>query len=299
MTFEQLCIFIAVAEREHLTRAAEAVGLTPSAVSSSIRALEERHDVRLFERVGRRIELTSAGRMFLGEARATVARMRAAELALAELGELKRGVLDIQASQTIASYWLPRLLMQFHDSWPLVDIRLTVGNTHTVAQAVSAGLAEIGFVEGTVVDPALVARPVAGDDLVIVAASSHALAARDELTLGTLVQDAVWVMREPGSGTRSEFEATLVEQGCEPDMLNIALTLPSNEAVVSAVLSGHPVAALSRLAVTPFVHAGMLKILDIPLRRRVFAALRHRERQPGRAASMLLSICSRPMPLTE
>lgn len=101
MTFEQLRIFVAVAEREHVTRAAEMLNVTQSAASGAIAALEAQHDVKLFHRVGRRIELTDAGRMFLEEARAILARVAGAELALDEFGGLKRGTLRIVASQTI------------------------------------------------------------------------------------------------------------------------------------------------------------------------------------------------------
>jgi DNA-binding transcriptional LysR family regulator len=85
MTLEQLRIFAAIAEREHVTRAAEALNLTQSAVSAAIAALEQRHAVTFFSRVGRRIEMTDAGRLFLDEACAVLARARAAELALSEL----------------------------------------------------------------------------------------------------------------------------------------------------------------------------------------------------------------------
>jgi DNA-binding transcriptional LysR family regulator len=91
MTLEQLRIFVAVAERQHVSQAAQALNLVQSAVSHAIAALETRHDTKLFDRVGRRIELTDAGRMFLGEARAVLARAEAAELALSEIGGLKRG----------------------------------------------------------------------------------------------------------------------------------------------------------------------------------------------------------------
>ena len=111
MTLEQLRVFVAVAQRQHVTRAAEALHLAQSAVSAAIAALEARHDVKLFHRVGRGIALTEAGELFLVEARAVLARAESAELALAELAGLKRGVLAIQASQTIASYWLPRYLV--------------------------------------------------------------------------------------------------------------------------------------------------------------------------------------------
>ena len=86
MTLEQLRIFIAVAEREHLTRAAEALNLSPSAVSAAIHALEARYGVNLFDRIGRRIELSQTGRVFLQEAKATQASAQLAELARFEGG---------------------------------------------------------------------------------------------------------------------------------------------------------------------------------------------------------------------
>ena len=81
MTLEQLRIFVAVAERQHVTEAARALNLAQSAASHAIAALEARHDTKLFDRVGRRIELTEAGHIFLAEARAVLARTEAAELA--------------------------------------------------------------------------------------------------------------------------------------------------------------------------------------------------------------------------
>src|ERR671927_485870 len=94
MTLEQLRVFVAVAERQHVTRAAEALNLTQSAVSWAIGALEGRDETNLFNRVGRGIELTDAGRLFLTEANAILARVQAAELALAELRGLKSGTLS-------------------------------------------------------------------------------------------------------------------------------------------------------------------------------------------------------------
>jgi DNA-binding transcriptional LysR family regulator len=129
MTLEQLRVFIAVAERQHMTRASAALNLAQSAVSATIALLEERHGAKLFHRVGQGIELTEADTLFLPEARAVLARAEAAELVLSELVGLKRGALAVQASQTIASYWLPRHLVAFRRAYPGIDIRLGVGNT--------------------------------------------------------------------------------------------------------------------------------------------------------------------------
>ena len=93
------------------------------AVSHAIAALEARHETKLFDRIGRRIALTEAGRVFLMEARAILARAGAAELALSEFGTLKRGTLCVRANQTIAGYWLPRHLVAFQRAYPRLWIQ--------------------------------------------------------------------------------------------------------------------------------------------------------------------------------
>ncbi|HEY0122652.1 MAG TPA: LysR family transcriptional regulator [Rhizobium sp.] len=291
MTFEQLAIFVAVAEREHLTHAAEAIHLTPSAVSSAIKNLEAYYGVELFHRVGRRIELTETGRTFLGEAKATLARVRSAELMLSELGGLQRGRLSLCASQTIASYWLPPVLMRFHRDYPGIDLDLTIGNTRTVTEAVIEGTAELGFVEGEVDAPALSMKVVAQDALVIVVPPDHPWADGRRLSAADLAKDTSWVMREEGSGTRSEFENAIAKFGASPRDLGIALVLPSNEAVLSAVCSGQSAAAISSAAAGAYLQQGLLvrAAFDLPVRG--FRLLRHKERHASKAALTLEAMC--------
>jgi len=103
MTLEQLRIFVAVAERQHMTAAAASLGLTQSAASAAIAALESQYDLRLFDRIGRGIALTEEGRAFLKEAKAVLQRAANAEDVLHDLGKLIRGVLRIWASQTVGT----------------------------------------------------------------------------------------------------------------------------------------------------------------------------------------------------
>jgi len=291
MTFEQLAIFVAVAEREHLTRAAEAIRLTPSAVSAAIKNLEAYYGVELFHRVGRRIELTDVGRSFLGEAKATLARVRSAELMLSEFGGLQRGSLRVSASQTIASYWLPPILMRFHAEHPGIGLELTIGNTRTVSEAVIEGSAELGFVEGAVDAPALSSRAVASDALVVVVSPDHPWADGRRLDADDIVGGGPWVMREEGSGTRSEFEAAIGKLSRSPHDLNVALTLPSNEAVLSAVRAGRCAAALSSAAAGLHLQQGLLACAAFDLPARDFRLLRHKERHASKAAVALEALC--------
>jgi DNA-binding transcriptional LysR family regulator len=283
MTLDQLRIFVAVAERQHLTQAADVLALTPSAVSASIRALEDRYGTPLFDRVGRRIEVNAAGRIFLDEARATLARAAGAERVLVELAGLARGALALQASQTIASYWLPPLLVRFRATHPQIDVRLDIGNTQSVADAVREGQADLGLVEGGVDDAALAVDSVGQDRMAIVVAPGHPWTRKRKLTAADL-QAARWIMREPGSGTRSALEEMLVEQGADLAALQVALTLPSNEAVRAAVMSGSDVAGLSELVAAPYIAAGLLAKVSVNLPPRDFFLLRHRERYRSRAS---------------
>src|ERR1700760_2819951 len=113
MTLEQLRIFVAVADKQHVTQAAKELNLTQSATSAAIAALEKRYGITLFDRVGRGIVLTHTGRTFLSEARAVLARARSAEQALRDIAGLKSGKLVLAASQTVANYWLPPRLQVF------------------------------------------------------------------------------------------------------------------------------------------------------------------------------------------
>jgi DNA-binding transcriptional LysR family regulator len=293
MTLEQLRIFVAVAERQHVTRAAEALNLAQSAASAAIATLEACYGTRLFHRVGRGIELTEGGQLFLEEARAVLARAAAAELLLAELAGLKRGTLAVQASQTIGGYWLPRRVVDFRRAFPQIDVRLRIGNTAEVAKAVRDGVVELGFVEGPVEDATLSSVTVARDQLELVVGPDHDWARIERLDPAKLTETE-WVMREPGSGTRSEFEAALSRFGLSPERLNVALELPSNEAVRSAVEAGMGAAVISASVVAASIEAGLLHRVRLDLPERMFQVLRHRERRPGLASEALLELIRRP-----
>lgn len=287
MTLEQLRIFIAVAEREHMTLASQALKLTQSGVSAAISALEARCATPLFDRVGRRIHLTEAGRVLLEEARAVLARVDAAERALAEVDELHRGTLHIHSSKTVATCWLPQRLAKFHRIYPQIRVELQVDNTAGVTKAVLEGLSEVGFVEGPVNEPQLRQHIVGGDAIIIVVSGKHSWAKRRDLSPQDLTQ-LDWVLREQGSGTRSVFEAALHNFGVLPSALNVVLELPLNEAVRAAVETGVGAGVISRLVANDSLTTGKLVRLPIKLPRRSYTMVCHRERYRTKMARALL-----------
>jgi DNA-binding transcriptional LysR family regulator len=292
MTLDQLQIFIAVAEREHVTRAADALGLAPPSVSAAVASLEREFGTKLFHRVGRGIVVTEGGKLLLDEARALVNRADALKLAMREFTGLARGRLQIKASQTIASHFLPPRLVDFHQAYPGVALVVSVGNSTEVVEAIIRGDIELGFVEGPEEefgDPRLAVELIAWDDLAMVASGNHPWVTRKKLTLDDLIAGK-WVLREHGSGTRAVFVKALEALGVPYGSLNIAIELPSNEAVLTAVLAGAGATILSARVCAEAMAAGALKRLPVAVPPRAFCAVQHGDRYRSRAVSALLEI---------
>jgi DNA-binding transcriptional LysR family regulator len=227
----------------------------------------------------------------LVEARTVLTCAEAAELVLAELGDMKRGTLAVQAIQTIANYWLPRHLVAFHRAHPGINLRLTIGNTAQVVTAVREVDADIGFVGGIIDDPLLAIERVARDQLVIVVGVDHPWVAVGRLDPNRPAETE-WVLREPGSGTRAMFEAALKDFGVPPDTLRITLELPSNEAVRSAVEAGIGATAISASVAAPGLEAGLLHHIQLDLPERAFYVVHHQERHRSKTADALLAMMS-------
>lgn len=247
----------------------------------------------MFDRVGRGIVLTHTGRIFLTEARAVLARARGAEQALRDLAGLKVGKLIVAASQTIANYWLPARLQAFQAAYPGIDVGVRIANTERVAADVRESVADIGFIEGDIDDGALSARRIDGDALVVVVGPQHAFAKQRKLPVGWLTKTP-WILREPGSGTRAMFEASLKKRGLRPSDLAVQLELASNEAIRTAVESGLCATAISDLVVAKSVAAKTLFRVEGELSKRSFYVLHHKERNVSKAEAALLASITAP-----
>jgi DNA-binding transcriptional LysR family regulator len=290
MTFEQLRIFVAVAEHEHVTRAARELNLTQSATSAAVAALESRYAILLFDRVGRQIRLTAAGRLFLAEAKAVLARTAAAELVLADLAGLRIGSLSLAASQTVGNYWLPGFIHAFRRAYPGIKVSLVMGNTQTVASLVREGQANIGFVEGEIDEPSLSISIVAEDEIALVVPVGHPWEKMQEPDID--LRTARWVLREEGSGTRSILTGMLHDTGIDISELDIAAELPTNETVRAIVEAGAGVTVMSKMIAESGLATGKLATVNYPLPRRSFFMLRHKDRYRTRAEDEFVRLVS-------
>lgn len=289
MNLDQFRVFVAVAERLHVTNAAKDLHITQSAASAAVAALETRYHVQLFDRVGRNIALTAAGRVFLEEARRLLRTAGEVEAALSDVTDMRRGALALQASLTTSNYKLPPVMHRYRELYPSIQLALKIANTADVARAVIEGAADLGLVEGEVSEPVLEKIPVGSDRLVLVVAPGHPWARKGAPEGGALLAGP-WVLREPGSGTRQALERALAERGLAPDHLDVALELPSNEAVRSAVQAGAGATVLSQLVVDWAVRAGVLLSVPFEMPARPFWVLRRRDRRSTRAEDAFLDL---------
>ena len=292
MTLDQLRVFVAVAERQHVTRAAASLNMTQSTASAAIAALESRHGTPLFDRVGRGLVLNDAGRTLLPHARDVLAAAAFADGALEDLTEMRRGHLRLSASQTVGSYWLPARMVAFAERYPAIETSLKIGNSTQVVAAVSAGEADLGVIEGPIVAPDIAVKRIAGDQLMLVAAAGHALAGRAAMSAEDLTA-ARWVVREKGSGTRREAEEALKRIGIDPDARDIGLELPSNEAVLAAVRASAMLAVLSELTVASAIATGEVVRLPLQLSPRAFLMVTHNQRRQSRASAVFADMLTR------
>lgn len=296
MTLDQLEIFLAVAQHLHFTRAAEALYITQPSVSAAIQSLENQYGVKLFHRIGRRIELTQAGQLLRDEAQKVLDQVALIERGLREFNNLQQGELNLGASQTIGNYWLPSFISQFKRQYPGIRVNCTLGNTEAIATGTVTGLFDLGLVEGEVkpeVVDCLEQRVVGGDRLQIVVGRTHPWFKRKTISLADLASTP-WVMREDGSGTRQQFEQALHHWGIDLAQLTVILEMSSGDMVKAAVEDGVGAAAISELIVAKELQLDTLRFMQIKglakgtaklnIMARPFLLLKHRERFQTRIA---------------
>jgi len=277
-SLRQLEVFLATARHENVTRAAADLAMSQSAASGSLRELEEQFDVRLFDRVGKRLQLSELGRQLRPRAETLLEQARAFEQALA--GADVMGRLKVGATLTIGNYLAVAMIAEFRRRYPGAEIALSVANTATIAEQVAHFELDMGLVEGELNHPELESTPWRGDELVVFAAPDHPLAHSRGLRDKALLQ-LPWIVRERGSGTRQAFDRAM--HGLLAD-LDIAMELQHTEAIKRAVEAGLGVGCLSRISLVP---------LEVPGRdfSRELYLITHRRKFHGTALRRWLELC--------
>jgi DNA-binding transcriptional LysR family regulator len=259
MNLNHLAIFHAVAQAGGMTLGAERLDISQPAVSKQVRELERALDVHLFDRVGRRVQLSQAGELLADYALRLFGLAREAEEAIADLRAIGRGKLVIGASTTIGIYLLPGVVAEFWRRHPKIELLVEIENTEQVHRRLAGHELDVGLTEGFVEDEELDAEVFHRDELVVIAAARHPLAGKPRVPLSALQQEP-FVLREPGSGTRAVEERALARLRMP---VRVAMALGSTEAIKRVVTEGVGLAIVSPLSVVAEVAAGELAVLPV------------------------------------
>jgi DNA-binding transcriptional LysR family regulator len=245
LDFHHLKVFLAAAHHLNYTHAGEELRLRQSTVSAHIKQLESELGLQLFERIGKRLALTEAGRLLEPTARRAVQGIKEVQLAADEYRGIARGSLHLGASTTAGLYILPRLLARFHILYPKIQLRTTISNTSAIERMVLDAEVDFGFVGGHLIPGQLVSRQWLDDHIVLIAGPRHHLATAQRVSVGSLPRETL-IQREHGSATRAIIEKELQSAGCVFDSV---LELGHPEAIKEAVMNGLGIAFISRFAV--------------------------------------------------
>lgn len=257
-TFRQLKTFESVARLLNFTRAAEELHLSQPAISMQIKQLEDHAGMALFEQIGKKTFLTQGGEQVRRLALAMLSQVKDCEDSLASLRGATGGHLELTVVST-AKYFAPQVLSAFSKAQSGVTVKLSVNNREQVIQQ---------LIENRV-DLAIMGRPPRGLDAVasafarhphgIIAPPDHPMAKKKRISLKLLAGEN-FLIREPGSGTRTSMERVFAERGVKPAS---SMELASNETIKQGVMAGLGLSYLSLHTVGLELAAGKLVRLDV------------------------------------
>lgn len=256
VSLRQLQILASAARTGSFSRTSEEIHVTQPAVSMQMKALEDLADLPLFDRVGRRLRLTDAGELLAGYAERVLSLLEEADDALAAMKGLSGGRVRVAAVST-AMYFAPKLLAGFSREHGSVQVKLLLENREAVVDLLARNQVDLAIMGRPPQDLDTVAAPFADHPHVVIAAPDHPLVARRRVPLSSLAGE-LFVVREPGSGTRSAMERWFAERDVA---IRIGMEMGSNEAIKQAVMAGMGLGFISQHTVGLELAAGQLALV--------------------------------------
>ncbi|MHB8453481.1 MAG: LysR family transcriptional regulator [Acidiferrobacterales bacterium] len=285
ITLRQMKVFESVARNLSYTRAADELFLSQPAVSMQVRQLERQLGVSLFERLGKRIHLTEAGREVYQYSRSIAQQLDEMETLLADLKGLSGGKLRISVAST-ANYFVPNLLAAFHQRHPGVTVSLDVTNRESLLRQLADNTVDLVIMGQPPPELDVEAQSFMENPLIIVAPPGHPLAHQKKIPL-TRLQEETFLVREPGSGTRMAMERFFAERGIR---IKTGMEVGSNEAIKQSVQAGLGLGLLSRATIDQELALKRLVILyvaEFPIMRHWYIVHRRGKRLSAAAEAFM------------
>jgi DNA-binding transcriptional LysR family regulator len=271
-TLDQLRILKAIAAEGSFKRAADSLYVSQPAVSLQVQNLERQLDVPLFDRGGRRAQLTEAGHLLLSYGEKILTLCQETCRAIEDLQNLQGGTLIIGASQTTGTYLLPRMIGLFRQKYPDVAVQLHVHSTRRTSWSVANGQIDLAIIGGEVspeLQDSLEIIPYAEDELALILPVFHPLAKQETIQKDDLYK-LQFITLDAQSTIRKVIDQVLTRCGIETRRLKVEMELNSIEAIKTAVQSGLGAAFVSTTAIEKELQMGLLyraKINEIVVKR--------------------------------
>lgn len=259
MIVDALKVFVTVIQQKGFSKAAEVLHLSQPGVSLQIQNLENEFGTKLIHRSAKQVELTQAGQILYKRSVQILDLYENAKQEIDLLQNMVTGSLKIGASFTIGEYILPRLLAEFSNEFPKVDMEVMINNTEEVAQFVRLRQLDVGLIEGEADSKGLVMEPYLKDEMLFIAPSHHPLSLLKTVKMEDL-NDQVWIFRENGSGTRAYNDQVLEEHQIK---VKKSFVFSSSQGVKEAVAAGLGIGFLSKWVVQKELVAGTLTRIQV------------------------------------
>ncbi len=261
MNIHQVHIFNIAAKTLSITKTAKKMHLSQPSVSIQIKDLEDSLNVKLFERINRKIALTDAGKVFYTYSERLLNLIDEIDAVMNEFSSGDVGKLVLGTSSTVGIYVLPKYLGEFKEIFPKAEISLMIMNRQEALEQCISGELDFSFLQDPPKHPDLHTEFFMRDELVIVCSPKHRWAKNDHLTLKMLTSEPEpIILREEGSGTRGLIEYVLKRYGIER---NVTMEMSSSEGIKRAVEANLGVAVLSKNVVRAEIKNGSLIALGI------------------------------------
>ena len=258
MDINQLEVLVTVARERSFSRAAEVLNRTQPAISQAIRRLEAEIGEKLFDRSSKDGTLTFAGEVLLDHARQMLNLRHNAHAAIAEMRDLRHGKVTISANEHTVFYLLP-IVAEFRRLHPLIKIEVQRGVASRIPKQITAREVELGIISFAPDDASIRAVPVMTDELVLIVSPRHQLAGRRAVSIKELSEQTFIAHNAPSPYRQRVIEAFEKHK----TRLNIAIELPSLEAIKRLVEMGTGVALVPRLSAEAEIAGGELAALSV------------------------------------
>ena len=258
MDINQLEVLVTVARERSFSRAAEVLNRTQPAISQAIRRLEGEIGEKLFDRSSKDGTLTLAGEVLLSYAKQILNLRQNAHQAITEMRNLQHGKVTISANEHTVFYLLP-VIEEFRKQHPLIKIEVQRGVASRIPKQITAREVELGVISFTPNDESVRSTMVLSDELVLVVSPKHRFAGQTEVSIKELGSE-IFVAHNAPSPYRQKVIESFEKYKTK---LNIAIELPSLEAIKRLVAWGVGVALIPRLTARAEVTAGILAELSV------------------------------------